>query len=78
MHTKNAEQIKLGRENKGLTKRFNSGLTQTIYRNKFYTLETGFLNDNERLIFVRELYRPATEKQLYGFYINNTAYRKSF
>lgn len=69
--------IKLGRENKGLTKRFNSGVKTTIYRNKFYKLETDVLNENEGLIFVRELYRPEKDEKLYGFYINNTAYKKS-
>lgn len=64
------ENIKLGRVNRGLTKRFNEGVRQTIYHNQRYTL------DDNGVIYVTTL-GDMTDPVIYGYYIDGLAYRKA-
>lgn len=78
MYVQNKEQIKLGRPNKGLTKRFSAGETNVIYRNKRYVLENNHIITHPLWLDIKDYSEDNMSKvELYGYYIDNTAYKKA-
>ena len=70
--------IKLGRPNKGLTKRFSTGETNVIYRNKRYVLEKNHILTYPLWLDMTDYSEASVSNvEIYGYYINKTAYKKA-